>query len=65
MVEIQLKALKNNNKPYENAGIEQTWEFAHPSNKQTTGPLSKFIQLLNANSYNILLDHIDRSEKEL
>ena len=65
VVEIQLKALKNNNKPYENAGIEQTWEFAHPSNKQTTGPLSKFIQLLNANSYNILLDHVDHKIVEI
>ena len=47
VVKIQLSALKNNNKPYKNAGIEQTWEFAHPSNKKFTGPLSRFIQLLN------------------
>ena len=28
VVKIQLSALKNNNKPYKNAGIEQTWKFA-------------------------------------
>ena len=28
VVKIQLSALKNNNKPYKNAGIKQTWEFA-------------------------------------
>ena len=37
VVKIQLSALKNNNKLYENAGIEQTWKFFHPSNKNFTG----------------------------
>ena len=27
VLEIQLNSLKNNNIPYEDAGIEQTWEF--------------------------------------
>ena len=40
---IQLKALKDNNQPYQNAGIEQTWEFAHPLNRNFTGPLDKFM----------------------
>ena len=34
VISIQLKALKVNNIPYEDAGIEQTWEFAHPNNKK-------------------------------
>ena len=34
VLKIQLEALKNNNIPYKNAGIEQTWEFAHPDNKK-------------------------------
>ena len=33
VVKIQLRGLKDNDKPYDNAGIEQTWEFAHPNNK--------------------------------
>tara|TARA_B100001245_G_C22754173_1_gene365093 strand:+ start:555 stop:770 length:216 start_codon:yes stop_codon:yes gene_type:complete len=36
VISIQLSALKKNNYPYENAGIDQTWEFAHPSNKIST-----------------------------
>ena len=56
IVKIQLLALKNNDKPYKNAGIEQTWEFAHPSNKKFTGPLSRFKELLNDKNYNILLN---------
>ena len=59
VVKIQLSALKNNNRPYKNAGIEQTWEFAHPSNKRFTGPLSRFIKLLNNEDYNTLLNHIE------
>ena len=65
VVKIQLSALKNNNKPYKNAGIEQTWEFAHPSNKRFTGPLSRFIQLLNDEGYNILLNHTEHKIIEI
>ena len=65
VVKIQLVALKNNNKPYKNAGIEQTWEFAHPSNKNFTGPLSRFIKLLNDEGYNILLNHIEHEVVEV
>jgi len=65
VVKIQLSALKNNNKPYKNAGIEQTWEFAHPSNKRFTGPLSRFIKLLNDEGYNILLNHTEHKIIEI
>ena len=56
---IQLSALTNNNIPYKNFGIEQTWEFAHPSNKKYTGPLPRFINLLSGESYKMLLNHIE------
>ena len=58
---IQLNSLKNNNNPYKNAGIEQTWEFAHPNNKKYTGPLEKFKILLSSDSYKMLLNHIDHN----
>ena len=54
---IQLKSLKNNNYPYKDAGIEQTWEFAHPTNKMSTGPLERFKQMIYSDSYNILISH--------
>ena len=54
---IQLDSLKNNNKPYKDAGIEQTWEFAHPMNKAATGPLDRFKKMIYSNSYNILISH--------
>ncbi len=54
---IQLNSLKNNNNPYKDAGIEQTWEFAHPNNKKITGPLKKFKQMIYSESYKILIKH--------
>ena len=54
---IQLNSLKNNNSPYKDAGIEQTWEFAHPINKASTGPLEKFKQMIYTDSYKILISH--------
>ena len=54
---IQLNSLKNNNSPYKDAGIEQTWEFAHPNNKVFTGPLERFKQMIYSDSYKILISH--------
>ena len=59
VVSIQLNALMNNNKPYNNAGIEQTWEFAHPSNRIFTGPLNNFIKMMKSQNYLIMLNHIE------
>ena len=62
---IQLNSLKNNNKPYKDAGIEQTWEFAHPFNKATTGPLKRFKQMIYSDSYKILISHKNTETKIL
>ena len=58
IISIQLNALKDNNNPYLNSGIEQTWEFAHPSNRKFTGPLSNFKNMMYSSSYVIMLDHL-------
>ena len=65
VVKIQLRSLKDNDQPYENAGIEQTWEFAHPNNKKSTGPLENFKLLLKSDSYKMLLNHIDHQVQEV
>ena len=65
VVKIQLRSLKNNDEPFKNAGIEQTWEFAHPNNKKFTGPLEKFKILLSSESYKMLLNHIDHKIVEV
>ena len=62
---IQLNSLKNNNKPYKDAGIEQTWEFAHPFNKVFTGPLKRFKKMIYSDSYKILISHKNSETKIL
>ena len=57
VLSIQLNSLKNNNSPYKDAGIEQTWEFAHPINKASTGPLEKFKKMIYSDNYKILIRH--------
>ena len=54
---IQLNSLKDNDNPYKDAGVEQTWEFAHPNNKLMTGPLEKFKQMIHSKNYEILIGH--------
>ena len=54
---IQLNSLKNNNNFYKDSGIEQTWEFAHPNNKASTGPLERFKKMIYSDSYKILIEH--------
>ena len=61
VVSIQLNALKDNNNPYLNAGVAQTWEFAHPSNRKYTGPLESFIKMMYTPSYILMLDHTDHN----
>ena len=59
VVSIQLNGLMKNDIPSKDYGIKQTWEFAHPSNKRYTGPLTKFINMINSDAYKMLLNHID------
>ena len=59
VVKIQLKSLMNNDNPNKDNGIKQTWEFAHPSNKKNTGPLSSFTNLLKGKNYKMLLNHLE------
>ena len=54
---IQLSSLKNNDNPYKDRGIIQTWEFAHPNNQKITGPLEKFKNMIKTDSYSMLINH--------
>ena len=65
VIKIQLDALMNNDKEFEDSGIEQTWNFAHPNNKRNTGPLPKFKMMIKGNSYQMLLNHLSHTITEL
>jgi Domain of unknown function (DUF4864) len=56
VVAIQLEALQAN-AAENDAGIAQTWAFAHPDNKRMTGPLPRFAQMLKSPRYRMLLNH--------
>jgi len=65
VVKIQLKSLKQNDKPTKDNGIEQTWEFAHPNNQKNTGPLDRFKTMIKSKSYEMLLNHLDHKVVEV
>ena len=61
VVKIQLLGLQKNNEVFEDNGIEQTWNFAHPNNKKATGPLDKFKLMIKSNNYQMLINHISHT----
>lgn len=65
VVKIQLEGLQKNDIDFKDSGIEQTWKFAHPSNKKNTGPLPNFKMMIKGNSYQMLLDHLSYTITEL
>ena len=65
VIKIQLVALMNNDKKFEDSGIEQTWNFAHPNNKKNTGPLPNFKVMIKGNSYQMLINHISHTITEI
>ena len=65
VVKIQLRSLKQNDKPKKDNGIEQAWEFAHPNNQKNTGPLERFKLMIKGKSYGALLNHLDHRVVEI
>ena len=61
VVKIQLLGLQKNNDQFEDSGIEQTWNFAHPNNKRVTGPLEKFKKMIKGNNYQMMINHLSHT----
>ena len=57
VVAIQLMGLKNNDLIETDFGIRQAWSFAHPKNRNVTGPFPRFAQMLKGPGYSVLLNH--------
>ncbi len=57
VVGIQMRALGQNDKPFENAGIELTFRFASPNNQRNTGPLARFEVLFENLAYKPMLSY--------
>ena len=65
VVKIQLLGLQKNDDRFEDSGIEQTWNFAHPNNKKATGPLDKFKRMIKGNNYQMMINHISHTITEI
>ena len=61
VVKIQLLGLQKNNDVFEDSGIEQTWNFAHPNNKKVTGPLDRFKRMIKGNNYQMMINHLSHT----
>tara|TARA_Y100000816_G_scaffold238776_1_gene185019 strand:- start:551 stop:1024 length:474 start_codon:yes stop_codon:yes gene_type:complete len=61
VVKIQLLGLQKNNDVFEDSGIEQTWNFAHPNNKKATGPLDRFKRMIKGNNYQMMINHLSHT----
>ena len=61
VVKIQLLGLQKNNDEFEDSGIQQTWNFAHPNNKKATGPLDRFKRMIKGNNYQMMINHLSHS----
>ena len=59
VVEIQLEALADNDDPVENAGIKTAYNFASPANRRSTGPLSRFMTMVEAPRYAPMINHVE------
>ena len=59
VVEIQLEALAENDDPVENAGIKTAYNFASPANRRSTGPLDRFIRMVESPQYAPMIDHVE------
>jgi hypothetical protein len=57
VVSIQLDALRHNDSPTRDAGIETTFRFASPANRVTTGPLDRFVDLVKTSAYRAMINH--------
>ena len=65
VVRIQIEALQVNDTPYENRGIEVTFNFASPANKRMTGPLERFKAMVRSPIYGPMIDHRDATYENL
>ena len=54
---IVMNALQRNDEPNKNRGIAVTFNFASPANKTVTGPLARFVNMVNGPVYGGMISH--------
>jgi hypothetical protein len=61
VVQYQISALQHNDDPVPDAGIERAFRFASPKNKEFTGPLARYAQIVKGPAYSSLLNCLSSS----
>ena len=56
VIELQVAALGDNDKPFKDAGIYTAFNFASPANKRVTGPIERFVTMVKNPIYRDMLD---------
>jgi hypothetical protein len=56
VVNFQLQALQHNDDPAPNSGIAKVFRFASPANREVTGPLDHFEQIIRSPAYAVLIN---------
>jgi hypothetical protein len=64
VVRIVINALSHNDIPFTDAGIVTAFNFASPANKASTGPLKRFVTMVN-NGYSLMLNHFSSEFSEV
>ena len=59
VIRIQLEALRHNDE--RDRGIEVAFRFASPANRQSTGPLPRFVRMIKQGPYALMLDFHEAS----
>lgn len=62
VIRFQIEALADDET---NDGIAATFRFASPANKEMTGPLERFIEIVRAPAYRPLINHVAAEYGEL
>lgn len=64
VITIQLEALRHNDTPTKDSGITTAFAFASPGNREATGPLARFIELVKSPQYKPMLNYrsVERGE---
>jgi hypothetical protein len=61
VVNIVLGGMANNDSPTPDAGLQQAFQFASPSNKKATGPFWHFKAIVEQPAYAPLINHASRT----
>ena len=62
---MQINGREKNDVKYQDSGIEQKGNVAHPNKKKLPGPWNNLKSMLKGNSYQMMIDQLSHTTTEL